>query len=188
MLSLATVTAAAPKASTFRSGRGSSRQGRPLKRTQPLVAAAARRPDEEKQGGLAGGAADGARKALAAALLSSALLIAGPSTADGLDTDTYKAGVGAKIEYSDITQEKATDVVDKLKQVLPDAAGKMGKDVEGEGSTYPASIVQELKTVASEVDALDEQAKGGGDESVVKSTASGIEQQINALKGILGFD
>lgn len=82
MLSLATVTAAGPKASTFRSGRGSSRQGRPLKRTQPFVAAAARRPDEEKQGGLAGGAADGARKALAAALLSSALLIAGGSLID----------------------------------------------------------------------------------------------------------
>ena len=32
------------------------------------------------------------------------------------------------------------------------------------------------------------QAQDGGDMSNIKSTASGIEQQINALKAIVGFD
>ena len=48
--------------------------------------------------------------------------------------------------------------------------------------------VQELKTVAQEVDALERQVKSGGRGTNIKSLASGIEQQINALKANLGFD
>lgn len=154
---------------------------RPLQRS--AVVAAARpggRPDEQP--------ASGAGSALAAVLLSSALLFAGPSNA-ALDTNTAKTGLKATVEASDIAKEKAGDVVSKLRnEVLPDAAAKLGEAAEGAGSSYPDSIVQELRTVASEIEALDKQIKSGADESVVKSAASGIEQQLNALKGILGFD
>lgn len=188
MFALTSVAATTPAARRFSVGHGSSAQGRPMQRSTLVVAAAPRQPERREDGAPAGAFADGARKALAAALLS-ALLVAGPSTAAGLDTDTFKAGVKAKIEASDITKEKASDVVSKLKnEVLPDAANKLGKAAENAGSNYPDSIVQELRTVASEIEALDKQAKSGQDESVVKSAASGIEQQLNALKGILGFD
>ena len=42
----------------------------------------------------------------------------------------------------------------------------------------------------SEIMALDDQVKAGGpvSESNIKSLASGIEQQINAMKAILDFD
>ncbi len=53
---------------------------------------------------------------------------------------------------------------------------------------YEDSIVQELKTVQREIEDLaDQQAKGSND-SNIKSLASSIEQQTNALKAILGFD
>lgn len=51
--------------------------------------------------------------------------------------------------------------------------------------------MQELKTVRSEIDALEKQidsGDGGGLGSNIKSVASGIEQQINALKATMGFD
>jgi hypothetical protein len=48
--------------------------------------------------------------------------------------------------------------------------------------------VQELKTVESEIEALDTQVKQGQNSSNVKSAASSVEQQINALKALLGFD
>ncbi|KAL4419188.1 hypothetical protein ABPG77_007778 [Micractinium sp. CCAP 211/92] len=182
MMMLSTSIAAAPaKRCCFTSSKA-PRAARPLQHAAVTAAARPERQADEQPASSAG-------NALAAVLLSASLLIAGPSTAAGLDTDTYKAGVKATIEASDIAKEKASDVVDKLKtQVLPDITAKLNKVAEGAGSNYPDSIVQELKTVASEIEALDEQVKGGADESVIKSAASGIEQQLNALKGILGFD
>lgn len=121
------------------------------------------------------------------ALVSS--LTASASYAD-LDTETYKAGPGAKIEYSDITDESPTDVVKKLKdEVVPKAQEKLNEAAERSGSQYPSSIAKELKTVKGEVDALDSKVESGEQEgSVVKSAASAVEQQVNALKALLGFD
>ncbi|KAL4425324.1 hypothetical protein ABPG75_009340 [Micractinium tetrahymenae] len=178
---LATAAAAPAKQCCFTITKA-QRPARPLQRSAVVAAARLeRQPDEQP--------ASGAGSALAAVLLSSALLIAGSSTAAGLDTNTAKTGLKATVEASDIAKEKAGDVVQKLKkEVLPDAAAKLGQDAEGSGSSYPDSIIQELRTVASEIEALDRQVKAGANESVVKSAASGIEQQLNALKGTLGFD
>lgn len=183
MMLLSSTAAAAPANRCCFTSSKAPRAARPLQHTAVVAAA---RPGRQADGQPPAAAVG---SALAAALLSSALLIAGPSTAAGLDTNTFKAGAKATVEASDIAKEKASDVVDKLKnEVLPDIAAKLSDVAEGAGSSYPDSIVQELKTVASEIEALDRQAKGGADESVIKSTASGIEQQLNALKGILGFD
>ncbi|KAL4425323.1 hypothetical protein ABPG75_009339 [Micractinium tetrahymenae] len=182
-LPIATVRAGRP---CFASG---GKQQRPCHsvRRAPLVMTVAGKQPQQISDDAPAGAGGTVRKVLAAALLSSALLIAGPSTAAGLDTDTVKSGLKATVEASDIAKEKAGDVVQKLKkEVLPDAAAKLRQDADGSGSSYPDSI--ELRTVASEIEALDRQVKAGANESVVKSAASGIEQQLNALKGILGFD
>ncbi|GAB4820104.1 hypothetical protein N2152v2_007150 [Parachlorella kessleri] len=120
--------------------------------------------------------------------VASLLVAAGPSHA-GLDTSTTKKGEAAKIEYSRIEDESPEAVVKKLKyEVLPDVFKKLGADADQDGSTYPKSVVQEFKTVAQEVDALERQVKAGGRGTNIKSLASGIEQQINALKANLGFD
>ena len=70
---------------------------------------------------------------------------------------------------------------------MPKAEAKLG---EAADTNYAKSIVQELETVKGEIDALERQLQegGGGSKSVIKSTASGIEQQVNALKAMLGFD
>ena len=108
----------------------------------------------------------------------------------GVDTETYKAGVGAKIEYSDIQSQSAADVVNSLKEkILPEVEAKLSQAASKSGSSYPDSIVQELKTVKGEIEALERGLAGGSqDESVTKSLASSIEQQVNALKANLGFD
>lgn len=133
-------------------------------------------------------AASAAAKVTAAMAAALALSVSPAHAA--LDTDTYKAGPGATIEYSDIKDQSASDVVKSLKeQVMPKAEEKLGEAADRAGGQYPDSIVQELKTVKSEIEALERQVAGGGqDESVVKSAASAIEQQVNALKALLGFD
>jgi hypothetical protein len=55
-------------------------------------------------------------------------------------------------------------------------------------TSHPVLALQELDTVKREVEALERQVAAGGNPANVKSTASGIEQQINALKASLGFD
>lgn len=124
--------------------------------------------------------------AVAAAALA---LFATPAHA-ALDTKTFKAGEGAKIESSDLRDQSPRDIVKSLKeQVMPQAEEKLGEAADRAGGNYAQSIVQELETVKSEIDALERQIEqGGSSKSVVKSTASGIEQQVNALKAMLGFD
>jgi gas vesicle protein len=110
-------------------------------------------------------------------------------TPKGLDTETRKEGVGATIEFSDITDQDATEVIQKLKNdILPDVKNQLAQFASSKGSNYPDSIVKELETVENEVEALLRQAEGGGNASNLKSLASSIEQQINALKANVGFD
>ena len=135
------------------------------------------------------------RKPSSLAKCGSALAVAAASLAlftmpanAALDTSTYKAGESAKIESSDLRDQSAKDIVKSLKEeVVPKAEAKLG---EAADTNYAKSIVQELETVKGEIDALERQLQegGGGSKSVIKSTASGIEQQVNALKAMLGFD
>jgi hypothetical protein len=130
--------------------------------------------------------------AISAALLAALALNAAPAGAK-LDTATFKAGEGATVEYSQIGDESAASVVAKLKQMIPEIQARLGADAEHSGSGYPNSLVKEFDTVKSEIAALERQlvsdtARGTAANSGVKSTASGIEQQVNALKAILGFD
>ena len=49
--------------------------------------------------------------------------------------------------------------------------------------------MQELETVENEVEAqIQAVSSGSGDPSNLKSWLSGVEQQLNALKAIAGFD
>jgi len=122
------------------------------------------------------------------AAASSVLVLTGPATA-ALDTDTFKAGPGATIEYSDIGDQSAADVVRSLKdEVLPQIKEKLESAAGEAGSKFPESVVKELDTVKGEIDALDKQLKGGSGSPNIKSAASAIEQQLNALKATLGFD
>lgn len=128
----------------------------------------------------------GPKMALAAAAASLFLMSSTPAMA--IDLNTFKAGTKATIEASDITKESAESVVKNLKDVvMPEVERKLNEAVQGKGSSYPESVVKELQTVKSEIAALDRQL-AGGETSSIKSAASGIEQQINALKAILGFD
>lgn len=137
-----------------------------------------------------------AAKVAASAALAALLTLAGPAGAK-LDTDTFKAGQGATVEASQIGDESETEVVRKLKEIVPEIQARLAQDAAENGSGYPDSVIRELDTVMSEIKALERQARsdaaaapeGSPDvNSSVKSTASGIEQQVNALKAILGFD
>jgi len=126
----------------------------------------------------------------AAALAAAAVTFSPTPAFAKLDTDTYKAGPSAKIESSDLHDQSPGSIVDSLKeQVLPKAEEKLGEVADKSGGSYANSVLQELKTVRSEIDALEKQIQGDDppSKSVVKSTASGIEQQVNALKALLGF-
>lgn len=80
-------------------------------------------------------------------------------------------------------------VVDKLKNViLPDVKRQLAKVGEGSAGGYNSSIVKELETVQGEIEGLVKSADQGGDSSNIKSFASGVEQQVNALKALLGYD
>ena len=80
-------------------------------------------------------------------------------------------------------------VVDKLKNViLPDVKKQLAKVGEGSAGGYNSSIVKELETVQGEIEGLVKSADQGGDSSNIKSFASGVEQQVNALKALLGYD
>ncbi|KAG7670285.1 hypothetical protein NADE_001887 [Nannochloris sp. 'desiccata'] len=129
---------------------------------------------------------------IAAAAFAAAALTFSPNPAFAeLDTDTYKAGASAKIESSDLRDQSPASIVDSLKQqVLPKAEEKLSEVADQSGGSYANSVLQELKTVRSEIDALEKQLQGADppSKSAVKSTASGIEQQVNALKALLGFD
>jgi hypothetical protein len=46
----------------------------------------------------------------------------------------------------------------------------------------------QLETVESEIESLVKKVEAGGDTSNIKSLASGVEQQLSALKAIVGFD
>ena len=108
-----------------------------------------------------------------------------------MDTDTYYAGAKATIEASNLRDQSPADVVRALKEeVLPKVQAKLAEAAAGSGSSYPQSIVKELETVKDEVTALAAPIPEGGaaSSSNVKSAASAIEQQINALKATLGFD
>lgn len=106
-----------------------------------------------------------------------------------LDTNTEQQGLAATVEGSDITNEDQTSVLDKLQnKILPEAKEMLTRVGKGEDGSYPSSIAKELETVDMEVNDLIQQANKGGDMSNIKSAASGIEQQINALKAIVGFD
>ena len=48
--------------------------------------------------------------------------------------------------------------------------------------------MKELETVQGEIEGLVKSAEQGGDQSNIKSFASGVEQQVNALKALLGYD
>lgn len=130
--------------------------------------------------------------ALAAAQLAfmPAAVYAGPLVQDkGLDERTEKKGAAATIEGSNIAGQDAGEVVDRLKNtILPDVKAKLAKVGEGSSGGYSASIVKELETVAGEIEGLVRDAGQGGDMSNIKSSASGIEQQVNALKALLGYD
>ena len=53
----------------------------------------------------------------------------------------------------------------------------------------PGSVLQELETVENEVESqIQAVSSGSGDPSNLKSWLSGVEQQMNALKAIAGFD
>lgn len=142
----------------------------------------------------------------------------------------------------------ASQVLAKLKKIVPEAKEMIGRAAQGTGSSYPSSIAkvgsslpcfsqqhppaaasavnvhagtfvgftsfmgptcmshiiwvacmhllsawvaasQELETVESEVEAQIQAASNGqGDPSNLKSFLSGVEQQVNALKAIAGFD
>jgi len=127
---------------------------------------------------------------LAAASAALFLSSSTPATA-ALNTDTYKAGAAAKIEASDLSNQSAADVVRTLKQeVLPKVTAKLQEAANSTPDKYSDSIVKELQTVKSEIDALESQLTqdGGSNSSNIKSMASAIEQQVNALKANLGFD
>ncbi len=130
-------------------------------------------------------------KTAAAVFAAAALTLSSPTPAFAkLDTDTYKAGAAAKIESSDLRDQSPASIVDSLKKtVLPKAQEKLSEVADQSGGSYANSVLQELKTVKSEIDALEKQLQGDNppSKSVVKSTASGIEQQVNALKARLGF-
>jgi hypothetical protein len=129
-------------------------------------------------------------KTAAAAFAAAALTFSPAPVFAKLDTDTYKAGPSAKIESSNLQDQSPASVVDSLKQqVLPKAEEKLAEVADQSGGSYANAVLQELKTVRSEIDALEKQIQGEDppSKSVVKSTASGIEQQVNALKALLGF-
>jgi hypothetical protein len=129
-------------------------------------------------------------KTAAAAFAAAALTFSATPAFAELDTNTYHAGEGAKIEASDLRDQSPASIVDSLKStVLPKAQEKLGEVADKAGGSYANSVLQELKTVKSEIDALEKQINGANppSQSVVKSTASGIEQQVNALKALLGF-
>ena len=131
-------------------------------------------------------------KTAAATFAAAALTFSSPTPAFAeLNTDTYKAGAAAKIESSDLRDQSPASIVDSLKNnVLPKAQEKLGEVADQAGGSYAGSVLKELKTVKSEIDALEKQIQGDNppSKSAVKSTASGIEQQVNALKALLGFD
>lgn len=79
--------------------------------------------------------------------------------------------------------------MDKLKNtILPDVKRQLAKVGEGSAGGYNSSIVKELETVQGEIEGLVKSAEQGGDQSNIKSFASGVEQQVNALKALLGYD
>ena len=83
----------------------------------------------------------------------------------------------------------AMQVVDRLRnKILPDVKAKLAKVGEGTAGGYSSSVVKELETVSGEIEGLIKTADEGGDTSNIKSFASGVEQQVNALKALLGFD
>lgn len=131
-------------------------------------------------------------KAAAVTFAAAALTFSSPTPAFAeLNTDTYKAGAAAKIESSDLRDQSPGSIVNSLKEnVLPKAQAKLKEAADKSGGSYAQSVVKELQTVKSEIDALEKQLQGDNppSKSVVKSTASGIEQQVNALKALLGFD
>jgi hypothetical protein len=125
-------------------------------------------------------------KSVAAA--SVALLLSSHPASAALDEDTYHAGVEATIEASGLHDQSAQEIVRLLKdKILPDVEAKLKDHYKEDGSTYPDSVVKELNTVKTELEALSKEARNGST-SNVKSMASGIEQQINALKANLNFD
>lgn len=129
------------------------------------------------------------KKLAASAALAACLVTALPAMAL-LDMDTSKVGESATIEASHIGDETPAAVVAKLQKMLPEIQARLAEDAasNGSGSGYPDSIVKELDTVKSEIDALQRGVDGNSGADSVKSTASGIEQQMNALKAMLGFD
>jgi hypothetical protein len=129
-----------------------------------------------------------AGRAAAAVALSAALALgSGAPAGAALDRETFKAGAGATIESSDLTGQPAAEVVAHLREMLEGAQQRLNADTDG---GYPQSVVQELDTVRTEIQALQRQLCDGKgcDSSNIKSAASGIEQQINALKALLGYD
>lgn len=113
------------------------------------------------------------------------LAFGGPALA-ALDTETSQKGLAATIEYSDIQDQDALEVAKMLNEkLLPMARDELQKVASG---SYDSSIVKELETVQGEVNQLIEQVKAGKNISNIKSTASGIEQQLNALKATLGVE
>lgn len=118
-----------------------------------------------------------------------ALLWPLPSSAAPVDTSVQKAGPAAKIEESDISTEDPKAVVETLRNVvLPKVEAKLSEAAKDDGGLYSDSTIGELKSVKGQIDDILGQVKSGQDASVVKSQASSVEQQLNAIKALLGFD
>ncbi len=80
-------------------------------------------------------------------------------------------------------------VVETLRNVvLPKVEAKLSEAAKDDGGLYSDSTIGELKSVKGQIDDILSQVKSGQDASVVKSQASSVEQQLNAINAFLCFD
>ncbi|KAK9817513.1 hypothetical protein WJX74_002779 [Apatococcus lobatus] len=177
-----------------RSGRGLSAPARPVIQRRSSVTTAAQAQEQRAPAGVAVrilSALAAAQLALMPAAVSAQGIgpLIQPPGSKSIDERTEQKGAAATIEGSDIGGQDAGDVVDKLKNtILPDVKRQLAKVGEGSAGGYNSSIVKELETVQGEIEGLVKSAEQGGDSSNIKSFASGVEQQVNALKALLGYD